>query len=454
MDREIREVERADLQRPAPGSVAGWVRAVVGCTVIVAVALAAVSANAAWRADGLATRLDGFWFRNGLAIAIAGAIAAVFLPRARSSRFVRLAALLPAILLAGMIVAWGLWSVIAPRMPYVGRNLPLLRELPIGAAVAVMAAAACLAAAIAGPRRADAWIRTLVVVALVDLLLLGLWLPIASAWWGSRDDVWHTWRFQLGSSSELVALALGPPLVVATAFAALALHRPVVARGAARLGKLVLWPVFPAAIMARLGASEDARLVYLNLVPFLAAGAFVAAAALVALVASLWLRAGRARRRLARERAPVVGVIPDDEDDPRGLVACLELEGWLSGPRPLVDAFEVETAAGRIPIPVGAELAASVPAGSSILHPGEAVAVLRRGDRVVVGGLVGPDPDHPFRSSAALVPGPDGVVVRRHDDRSGGLDAIALLAWRPCVAFLMILTAAAIPGLVSAIVHP
>jgi hypothetical protein len=84
-----------------------------------------------------------------------------------------------------------------------------------------------------------------------------------------------------------------------------------------------------------------------------------------------------------------------------------------------------------------------------VLHVGEAVAVLRRGDRVVVGGLVVPEADHPFRSSSALVPGPAGVVVRRHDDPGDGFTTAALVVWRPCVAFLAIMTAVAIPGLVA-----
>lgn len=42
-------------------------------------------------------------------------------------------------------------------------------------------------------------------------------------------------------------------------------------------------------------------------------------------------------------------------------------------------------------------------------------------------------------------------MVRRLDDGGGGFASIALVAWRPCVAFLMILTAVALPGLAAAL---
>jgi hypothetical protein len=104
-----------------------------------------------------------------------------------------------------------------------------------------------------------------------------------------------------------------------------------------------------------------------------------------------------------------------------------------------------------VPIPVGAELAASLPELSTILQVGESVAVLRRGDRVVVGGLIVPAADHPFRGSSALVPGPAGVVVRREGDDRDDFADVALVAWRPCVALLVILTAVAIPALAAVV---
>jgi hypothetical protein len=379
-----------------------------------------------------------------------------FLPPARISRFVRLAALLPVVLLGGMLAAWLLWILIDSRLPFLRYNAPLVLRVPIAAALAGMLAATCAAALAVRRRRAVPWPRALVTVALTELLLLGLWVPIASWWWGYRRDVAWSWDdgivLSLGPAAGLIAIAVGPPLALATAFSALASRRPELVRRTAGLWGAALLLLFAGSVAARLGASYEGYLVYVNLVHFLAAAVFVAAAALVAFVAGLWLRGRRARRRLAEDRAPLVGVISGDADDPRGIVACLELEGWLRGPRALVDAFEVSTGVGSVLVPIGAELAAQLPETSTVLEVGESVAVLRRGDRVVVGGLVEPPSDHPFRGTAALVPGPGGVVVRRHDDAGEDLASVALVAWRPCVALLIILTAVAIPALAAALV--
>lgn len=453
MYREIRELDRVELARPAPGAVAPWVRVVVGAAAVTAIAVAAVIPRAAWQTDPSAIPSNGFWFQNGLWLALAAAAAAVFLPPSRSSRFIRLATLLPLLLLAALAVSWALWEQIAPGMPYLRHYGALLLEVPICGMLPALAGVIALAALALRPRRLEVWIRTIVVIALLHLLLLGLWLPLASSWWGSRELVRElTTGFVLGSHASLFAFALAPPLVLAIAFAGLSLHQPELARRLRAMGPAALLVMLPIAVVARLGADFNGQIVYLNLVLLLAASGFVAAVALVGLVVALWLRGRAARRRLARERTAVIGTIPGAPDDPRGVIACLELEGWLSGLRPLVDSFEVATPTGRIPIPVGAGLVASVPADSSFLEPGESVAVIRRGDRVVVSGLVEPDAGHPFRSAATLVPGPAGVLVRRHDDPGdGGLAAIALVAWRPCVAYLMILTAVALPGLFAAL---
>jgi hypothetical protein len=459
MRREIRELDLLDLSRPAAGSVAPWVKTVIGCAAITAIVVALVAARAIWNMEPLAARFDGLWFQNGLALATAAAVVAVLVHSPRGARAVRLASLLPVILLAGMLLAWAGWALIVPRLTSLRQMAPLILDLPVGAVLAAMAGATCLAALAVyprgGPRGRGAWMRTVVVVALVDLLLLGLWLPLASRWWASHGGV--RWDLEierelvLGSLPRLLALVLGPPLLGAAVFAALALRRPALALRARGLWTAALLLLFSAALLARLTDSERGYLVYLNLVHFLLASAAVATAALVAFVASLWLRGRSARARLSRDQAPVTGVICDERDGSSTLVACLELEGWLAGPRALVDSFEVSTPAGRIPIPAGAELAASLPAVSTVLHVGEAVSVIRRGDRVVVSGLVTPPADHPFRSSGALVPGPDGIVVRRHDDTGDGFASISLVAWRPCVALLLILSAVAIPGLAAAL---
>jgi hypothetical protein len=470
MRREIREVDLLDLSRPPAGTVAPWVKFVIGCAALLAVAVAAVAARSIWTMDGVAAAFNKFWFRNGLALVSAGAIAAVLVSGARGRRAVRLAALLPIILLGGMLAAGVAWELISPKLRLLRQVAPLVLDIPTGAVLAATAAAIGLCALAVRPRGRGTWMRTAVVISLVDLLLLGLWLPLVSWWWSRNAGVTWDWEngrdLVLGSVPRLLAVALAPPLLAATAFAALALRRPALALRLRELWSMVLLLLFTMAIAMRLGDSDRGYLVYLNLVHFLVASAFMAAASLVGLVGSLALRARSARRRLAEDRAAVTGVIPasapeepaepaepeaTDRDDGRTLVACLELEGWLAGPRALVDGFEVATPAGRVPIPAGAELVAQLPPVSTVLHVGEAVAVLRRGDRVVVSGLIVPPADHPFRSAGALIPGPDGIVVRRHDDPGDGFASIALVAWRPCVAYLLILSAVAIPGLAAAL---
>ncbi|HWO23198.1 MAG TPA: hypothetical protein VNO30_30860 [Kofleriaceae bacterium] len=460
MRREIREVDLLDLSRPPAGTVAPWTKWVIGCAAILAIAVAVVASRAIWRMDGVESTFNAFWFQYGLALVSAAAIAAVLATGERGGQAVRLAAFLPIILLAGMLVAWGAWELISPRLTRLRQVAPLVRDVPILAVVVVTAAALTLCVLAAAPRGRGrgTWMRAAVVISLVDLLLLGLWLPLVSWWWSRHAGITWDWEAErdllLGSVPRLLGLALAPPLLAATAFAALALRWPALALRLRGLWSTALLLGFTVAVVARLGDTERGYLVYLNLVHFLAASAFLAAAALVGLVGSLVLRDRSARRRLSLDGAAVTGVIPEapeDRDGESNLVACLELEGWLAGPRALVDAFEVATPAGRVPIPAGAELAAQLPPVSTVLHAGESVAVLRRGDRVVVGGLVVPPADHPFRSAGALIPGPDGIVVRRHDDQGDGFASIALVAWRPCVAYLLILSAVAIPGLVAAL---
>ena len=159
MRREIRELDRFDLSRPSAGAVAPWVRVAVGGAALAIVAVAAVAARSLWHEYRLATGPDKFWFQNGLAIGIVVAVCAAALPHPRISRFVRLAALLPIILLGGMIAAWALWEVLAPRMPSIQNHTPLLFDIPIATALAAMLGATCLAALVVQRRRLDAWIR-------------------------------------------------------------------------------------------------------------------------------------------------------------------------------------------------------------------------------------------------------------------------------------------------------
>ena len=76
---------------------------------------------------------------------------------------------------------------------------------------------------------------------------------------------------------------------------------------------------------------------------------------------------------------------------------------------------------------------------------------MRQGDPVVVGGFVDADPAHPFRGSLAALPGDRGIVVAHADRTTFGDRDLALVLWRPCVAYLVIVVTIALPGLIAAL---
>jgi len=164
----------------------------------------------------------------------------------------------------------------------------------------------------------------------------------------------------------------------------------------------------------------------------------------------MWVRSRRAFRVRELDRAWCTGVIASD-DEPTDVIGCIEVS-WLRGPRTLLRPFTVTTSWGDLPVPSGARLLAPMPLLTSVLRSGESVVVLRRGDRVVLGGFVErTDGDHPFRGSAAPIPGPDGIVVTPSTNATYGFTHTALGMWRPSVAYLLILTAVAIPSLLAVI---
>jgi hypothetical protein len=110
---------------------------------------------------------------------------------------------------------------------------------------------------------------------------------------------------------------------------------------------------------------------------------------------------------------------------------------------------ELETATGAA-IVQHARLACAMPLLSTVLRTGEAVVVVRTGDQVHVAGLERPPADHPFRGTNALVPGPDGVEVSPASESIDRWTHAMLVAWRPCVAYLLIVVAVAVPVLIGA----
>jgi hypothetical protein len=126
------------------------------------------------------------------------------------------------------------------------------------------------------------------------------------------------------------------------------------------------------------------------------------------------------------------------------------IAGWLRGPRLVARPFRVLTRAGTVPVPGDVAVVASPPLLSTRLATGEALAVISEGDRVAVAGFVVPPADHPFRTSAGLIPGSAGIHAGREGEPPGGFTAMALVLWRPCVAYLIVTVAAALPGVAAA----
>jgi len=444
---EIHERESLE-QWWCAGALPPWVCWVVATAAAVSVTAARVGARALWEHAGRGR--STFEVRNGLALGLALAVAAAFLPPSRTtSRWLRLALLLPLIQLLGMAAAWVAWTMLAPRLAGALHTSPLVALLPLPIVTGALAVVVLAAGRIAARHRRD-WLHATTMVALLDLLLLGLWLPLLASFWCRHDTDWPDWApldEALRHPAPLVAWVLAPPLVAATALTRL-VHRARALLDRYRLAVAVAFAIgLGAAVCARLDPTFGTIRLYANFVHVLFAAALVAIGALLALAISLDARARRARAALARDPHRVTGTLAADPP----LVGRIEIASWLRGPHSVVMPCAVTTLAGELHVPGGAELVARVPAITTRLAAGESVVVLRAGDRVEVSGFVPPPEGHPFRDSAALVPGPAGIQISRAGDAGSTYTDLALSLWRPCVAYLLILAAVALPGLATAL---
>lgn len=432
-----------DLARPRAGAVEPWVRWAVVLAVAATLAVVVVGPRVIRERDAYSLDVSRFWFENALALGLAAILALACLPGGRASRFVRLAVVLPVAQVAALLATWLAWLVLAGRLPISRETTPLFDLLPVRVVLPWLAFAIGLGGwAVARRRRREALHATLM-LALVFLLLLGLWLPIASAHWNEPGWIaWNGIERALRSPADTVAFVVVPPFAAALGFTATALRWPHVWR---RFGVLVIALLalgLLIAIECRLDIAEAGAYVYVNFLHVLAAAAVVAVGALVVLGAALWIANARGRRAL--ERGALVGTIAG-----RDPVARFELTSWLRGHRATAAAFTVETAYGEVPVPAGARVIAPTPLATTLLHRGEVVTTLRGGDRVALGGFVRAPGDGPFRDTSAPIPGADGVTVRRSGDEPYGFSHVALELWRPALAYLVICVAVALPGLAA-----
>jgi hypothetical protein len=380
-------------------------------------------------ARGSWARVHHAWFEYAVMVAIAVGIVLACAPRGSTARVLRAVIALPVLHLAGIVIAWWLWSDLAPHLRtwYVSSAEDALSLLPVTCLVAVVVAVGGRLAAHLR-RRPGEWAHASVTIALTYLLLLGLWLALVPAF-----------VVQDGPSPHTRALiALLPPLGIALAVALAPQPWP---RPLRRMAAVVIAILVVAGVYVRIHATFEACIMYANLVPALLAAAVVAIGALIALAATN-------RPRRMREDDAVVGTILDDAGGP---IAVFEITGWLRGPRPVTRAFTLLTTHGALPVPPGIAVAAALPQSSTRLRVGEATAVVHPGDRVAVHGLVPVRGDGPFRTSEVLIPGPRGTTLAPLGADPASFAAIVLAAWRPCVAYLMIVLGVCLPALAGAI---
>jgi hypothetical protein len=389
----------------------------------------------------------GHWLRTVPVIGVALALVACWAPPSRGPRAVRAAVLLPLVHVAAIVAMIVIWRGVIAQMPYVMREAPLVAKLPFAYVLAGAGAFALAAGRIIAWHRRREWLHASVTFALVMVVATGVWLPVVVNGWAAGDGPWLDWDgvARLATQGQLVVWVLAPPAVIAIVYAALSIHRYERVRSwrGALVGTLAAFVGISA--LMRMGQGITASLLYGNFIHVILALAIVAASVQGVLAASLWLRQRRERRALAA--STLTGVIDGD----RGLpVASLQIAGWLRGPRVIASSFTVTTERGAVVVPGGA-VACAPPASSMMLDAGEAMPILRAGDRVVLAGFVTPAGDDPFRGASALIPGSGEVYVAAVDQMRGGFDEVALATWRPAIAYLLAMVAVAIPGLTGAL---
>jgi hypothetical protein len=295
---------------------------------------------------------------------------------------------------------------------------------------------------VAARRRTGEWLHGFIMLALCELLLVGLWVPISCAVWSGGENPWWTYSEPVVVDiAPRVALSVVPPTLVALGFTALALRRPGLVLASRRVVIAVVLALLGFAMIARANAGAREMVMYSNLVPLLLTGMVVAIAALIFFGIALAVGYHRGQRALRRQRR-TEGVIVDDDDAP---AFGFEITSWLRGPRIVQRPFAVSITGATIPVR-GAHLIAPLPAATTQLEIGETYAVLRPGDRVTIAGH-GHASGDPFRTSAAPLAGE--LFVAPCERTGSAFTHVALAMWRPCVAYLLIVVAVAIPALAA-----
>jgi hypothetical protein len=436
----LREVDPLDTSRPRAGEIVGWARAIAwtGAIVTTIICFAAPRLLANQGDDPV---LDTPWFRNALGLGVIGIMMFVVFPIARTQRSLRVAAALPMVHLLGLGLAWIGWTQLAPQLDGAVNLTPLVEALPLGYVLGTVVAFTVLAAMLVARRHRREVTHAMVMISLVGLLLLGAWLPIVA---GSVDgprylDSWHV-DLELVATPKLIAGILVPPFLAAVLYTALALRRArVIVHGRKYLiiGVAALWFI---ALSLRGQATEVAMVTYANYLPWLFSGALTVVLAIIALALSTW------RTTHAHRRAQYTGIVAAPAGE---MVAGYAITSWLRGPEPVCSAFELTTPNGPLPIPASARVLAPLPIASTTLRVGEIVPALYGGEEVSASGFEKHASGEPFRDSSAPIPSTHGVEVTPTTPGRAGIEQLALAAWRPSIAYLLVLLAVAGPALIT-----
>jgi hypothetical protein len=427
------KLDPAMMLRAGPGTLPRWTRYVIGLASVITVV--AIWLGGQLLADELNWfwGRENFWLPKGVAIVAALAIAVCFAPPSKLSRFLRLAVMLPLIHAGLVLFAWQVWKINCERLAETSDGRAFASWFPFTRATLYGAGALVTLSFLVAKKRD--WVHALTTLSLSSLLLVGLWMPVISATTGNADGWWTGVTTVLPHPIRTALLIVIPPLLVATAFTYVSLRRRV------PNVKLALGVLFALATACRLNGEAAAMVIYANYVPLLLVALILATSSLGVLAIVTLVRGQLARSKFAaRER--LVGVVDCADQD---AVVALEVASWLRAPRVVQRSFAIATSAGTIPVS-GADLIAPLPAATTLLARGETLGIIHGGDAVVVAGHARAGGD-PFRTSASPLAG-DLAIAPAHVERAG-VTSMTLAMWRPCVAYLLIVTAVALPGLAA-----
>ncbi|HEY5921010.1 MAG TPA: hypothetical protein VIV11_05035 [Kofleriaceae bacterium] len=429
------------MNRKRPGELAGWAVALIIAACCVTFAGVALGVDLVYGMIDPAVVKRG-WVPYALTYVTAFCVLVAWLPPARLSRALRVAVLLPAVHAFVIGLAWPAWHALSRFFTNHTSTSELVTRFPLAAVVGASLVGFLGFALIVARRRSGEWQHGFVMLALSELLLLGLWLPISIAIDPGGGDWWSSGQPLVDDALGRALFTVIPPTVIAATFAAAGMLQP--ARLLAARSRIIgfVGALFAIALVTRADASAREMLLYSNLLPLLFAAMFVAIAALVLFGIALALRSYRAHRAFTKQRSSDGVIVLDDDQAP---VAGFEITSWLRGPRVLQRPFAVSIAGGTIPVR-GAHIVAALPAATTQLEIGEAYAALRPGDRVRIAGHSAAGGD-PFRTSAAPLAGE--LFVAPFERASSGFTHVALAMWRPCVAYLLIVVAIALPALAA-----